>query len=464
MRINCHYVPQFILKRFGKRISVYNLESNKMNAGLVSDQTFFISGLYSEDLEHALANRIETSVGKLLADNDDMAAQIQANTALFRAFLITCLLRIPKIKNAVGPESFETIIQECLFNYLGTGLSELLSSVGGDTLSMRVKALIDGRMIVIETDPSSDPFLISDTGPVFLDNDNAVYPISPHTAIGVNMESDAPFDQKWMESVNGIILDEAFGIVGMTALEDVLRSISSYAESGKRTAEMSGLIGYANRLINGIKVQSPIGDLIIPEEYRRYLGHPVSPGEMESVIQRRDYQLYTALIVLDRFRLLGDGRSVPEGPFFGMDHSTADGWLIANLDFTSCEFDKCMTVPFLERAAESGNKDDCDKLRRYYKDGRHVIQDSGKSNHYLDLGCRAGHGDCLVAYYKTLEKDPDYLSKMDRYPTEPLKTSGTAASAYANVYSAHGDHKNCVKWLKVAARANYKGAIDVLKK
>ena len=82
------------------------------------------------------------------------------------------------------------------------------------------------------------------------------------------------------------------------------------------------------------------------------------------------------------------------------------------------EFDKCIAVIFLEYLSECGDGESCDRLRRYYAIGRHVIQDSNKSLRYLDRGCRLGYPDCLVAYYKSIGECPDYREKMERYPAE----------------------------------------------
>ena len=49
---NNHYVPQFLLKRFGEKINVYDVKSAVLTIRKRLDKVFCSNGLYEDELEH----------------------------------------------------------------------------------------------------------------------------------------------------------------------------------------------------------------------------------------------------------------------------------------------------------------------------------------------------------------------------------------------------------------------------
>ncbi len=63
---NNHYVPQFLLKRFGEKINVYDVKSAVLTMRKRPDKVFCSNGLYEDELEHLFNANAESKVANLL--------------------------------------------------------------------------------------------------------------------------------------------------------------------------------------------------------------------------------------------------------------------------------------------------------------------------------------------------------------------------------------------------------------
>lgn len=63
--MNSHYVPKFILKNFGERISVYDTQSGKLREDVQPHKVYTQSDLYDEETETKLNKKIESQFANL---------------------------------------------------------------------------------------------------------------------------------------------------------------------------------------------------------------------------------------------------------------------------------------------------------------------------------------------------------------------------------------------------------------
>lgn len=464
MGFNSHYVPQFLLRRFSKRITTYSTASSKIETGLKSDEPFVVQGLYEDKTENLLDQYIETGMNRLLdwVEGSESLDDTEKVSKL-RLFIVISYLRTPYVKYKTDGRSWTEALNELIVG----GLNDLSDCLENDLVdeetSSAASFLSKAEISVVKSRKDTDSFLISDRGPTFMDADNAVYPFSAHSVLWIGTPPDGdPIDNEGVMRINCRILEETFAVVGMPSLESSSRSIIQFSRTGKDTERFGELVHKAGELGDRV-FQVDINDeghLVVPTKYHGYLGRPVDGETMASIIKGQDYDLYAALIALDRFGLLGKERSVPEEGFLAVPKETAREGVRRKVENANCEFDKCVGIVYLERYAQLGNGESCDKLRRYYEDGRHVIRDPERSLFYRDMGCRYGEPDCLIAFYKSLYDDPDYLAKIDRYPKKLIEYHGIAALVFANIYLKHGDTENYLFYLEKSARLGYEGALS----
>ncbi len=105
---NNHYVPQFLLKRFGEKINVYNLSTGVLSMRKRPDKVFCSNGLYENELEHLFNSNAESKVANLLS-NKVLSAEneITLNREeiwLLKKFMAIEQLRSPDTKNYIHHE------------------------------------------------------------------------------------------------------------------------------------------------------------------------------------------------------------------------------------------------------------------------------------------------------------------------------------------------------------------------
>ena len=99
---NNHYVPQFLLKRFGEKINVYDVKSAVLTMRKRPDKVFCSNGLYEDELEHLFNVNAESKVAnllfnKILTDEAEVTLNIEELLLLKKFFAIE-QLRTPDSK------------------------------------------------------------------------------------------------------------------------------------------------------------------------------------------------------------------------------------------------------------------------------------------------------------------------------------------------------------------------------
>ena len=67
MKYNSHYVPRFILRNFGNKINVYDRTSGTVGCQEFIDDSYMSYGMYPEDVEVLLSERIEVEASEILS-------------------------------------------------------------------------------------------------------------------------------------------------------------------------------------------------------------------------------------------------------------------------------------------------------------------------------------------------------------------------------------------------------------
>ena len=66
--INSHYVPRLILRKFGDRLSLYNVKTGELKEDIALEHAYAIEDYYDSETEKKLNKRIESQFGDLLAN------------------------------------------------------------------------------------------------------------------------------------------------------------------------------------------------------------------------------------------------------------------------------------------------------------------------------------------------------------------------------------------------------------
>lgn len=66
--INSHYVPQFILKKFSNKLSLYNIHTGELAEDINVDKAYSQKGFYDDDTEKNLNLKLESQFGNLLSN------------------------------------------------------------------------------------------------------------------------------------------------------------------------------------------------------------------------------------------------------------------------------------------------------------------------------------------------------------------------------------------------------------
>lgn len=63
---NCHYVPQFILKNFAHRLSLYNVKTGEFKENVNPQKAYYKKGFYDDNTEDKFNSRLESQFSTLL--------------------------------------------------------------------------------------------------------------------------------------------------------------------------------------------------------------------------------------------------------------------------------------------------------------------------------------------------------------------------------------------------------------
>lgn len=95
---NNHYVPQFILRRFGNKINRYNIHSGEVRIKGSTINAFSEKNIYPEWLEHMFQNlesRIATLIDTKILNAKDTVTITRADNWLIKQFFTIATLRVP---------------------------------------------------------------------------------------------------------------------------------------------------------------------------------------------------------------------------------------------------------------------------------------------------------------------------------------------------------------------------------
>ena len=83
-----HYVPRFILKNFGNKISTYNIKNQKLSTNVKPENVFGEEDFYSSDVENKLNRKIESKFAKVF---NNKISNIENRITLTRKDIMICL-------------------------------------------------------------------------------------------------------------------------------------------------------------------------------------------------------------------------------------------------------------------------------------------------------------------------------------------------------------------------------------
>lgn len=98
VNINCHFVPQFILKNFGTHLSCFNVRTGEYLMDRNPKKLFSIVNLYPGELENKFTCLMERDFSKLLREkilDKDVISLTRAEVRIVKRFLMMSMIRTP---------------------------------------------------------------------------------------------------------------------------------------------------------------------------------------------------------------------------------------------------------------------------------------------------------------------------------------------------------------------------------
>lgn len=95
--INSHYVPMLTLRRFGEKLSVFNVRTGEFFENKKIKKLFSKKGMYTEEVENKLNEKIESQFGNLLANKimicDKKIELSRDELRIIKKFLLVSVIR-----------------------------------------------------------------------------------------------------------------------------------------------------------------------------------------------------------------------------------------------------------------------------------------------------------------------------------------------------------------------------------
>lgn len=102
--MNSHYVPKFILKNFGERICLYDVQKGTLSEDVKLEKAYAQKGFYSDDVEDLLNRRVESQFANLfnqILSREGAEIRLKrAELRLVKKFLLISIIR------SMGAETF----------------------------------------------------------------------------------------------------------------------------------------------------------------------------------------------------------------------------------------------------------------------------------------------------------------------------------------------------------------------
>jgi hypothetical protein len=94
---NSHYVPRLILRKFGDKLSLYNVKTGELKEDIPLERAYAMQGFYDDETEKKLNLKIESQFGGLLSNlilkRENEISLSRANVFLVKKFLLISMLR-----------------------------------------------------------------------------------------------------------------------------------------------------------------------------------------------------------------------------------------------------------------------------------------------------------------------------------------------------------------------------------
>ena len=94
---NNHYVPRLILRKFGDKLSLYNVKTGELKENIPPEHAYAIQGFYDNETEKKLNLKIESQFGGMLSNlilkRENEISLSRANVLLIKKFLLVSMLR-----------------------------------------------------------------------------------------------------------------------------------------------------------------------------------------------------------------------------------------------------------------------------------------------------------------------------------------------------------------------------------
>lgn len=120
--INCHYVPRLILRKFGDRLSLYNIKTGELKENISLENAYAIKDYYDSETEKKLNKRIESQFGDLLSNNilkcDKEISLSRKQLYLIKKFLLISVMRSVRAENFMQVEKrfYDTLQEKAMRN------------------------------------------------------------------------------------------------------------------------------------------------------------------------------------------------------------------------------------------------------------------------------------------------------------------------------------------------------------
>ena len=105
---NNHYVPRLILRKFGDKLSLYNVKTGKLKENIPPEHAYAMQGFYDNETEKKLNLKIESQFGGLLSNlilkRENEISLSRANVLLIKKFLLVSMIRSVQAEHWVQRE------------------------------------------------------------------------------------------------------------------------------------------------------------------------------------------------------------------------------------------------------------------------------------------------------------------------------------------------------------------------
>ena len=178
-----HYVPRFILKNFGNKISTYNIKNQKLSTNVKPENVFGEEDFYSSDVENKLNRKIESKFANVfnnkISNIENRITLTRKELKLVKKFLLVSIIR------SLGSEDY-MLKEKNFYNDLSEKLTVIYKNKGYS--NVQTKEIIDRKIPFVEKQISNETIhdywlrtleviLDSDGTPLsIMKNDNKTYP------------------------------------------------------------------------------------------------------------------------------------------------------------------------------------------------------------------------------------------------------------------------------------------------